>query len=232
MVTIDAMHTQVATARLICSTLKSHYLMIVKSNQPTLLARIQALPWNQVPVVHREEPQRCDGRTETRTLKVVTAPRGIGFPHARQMIQMTRERITGTGERSVEVVYGICSAAFELARPAMIAAWLRDHWGIENAVHWVRDVTFDEDRCTVRTGAAPQVLASLRNTTLNLHRLHGATTSPKPAAPPPSALTGASTCSQIAKSAGHKRASQQRRSPDSRMNTRLQKSATGWFYIF
>jgi predicted transposase YbfD/YdcC len=44
----------------------------------------------------------------------------------------------------------------------MIAAWLRDHWGIENAVHWVRDVTFDEDRSTVRTGAAPQVLASLR----------------------------------------------------------------------
>ena len=43
MVTIDAMHTQAATARLICDTLKSHYLMIVKSNQPKLLARVQAL---------------------------------------------------------------------------------------------------------------------------------------------------------------------------------------------
>jgi hypothetical protein len=56
----------------------------------------------------------------------------------------------------------------------MIAAWLRNHWSIENTVHWVRDVTFDEDRSTVRTGAAPQVLASLRNTALNLHRLTGA----------------------------------------------------------
>jgi hypothetical protein len=43
LVTVDAMHTQTATAKLICCTLKSHYLMIVKSNQPKLLARIQAL---------------------------------------------------------------------------------------------------------------------------------------------------------------------------------------------
>ena len=56
----------------------------------------------------------------------------------------------------------------------MIAAWLRDHWSIENGVHWVRDVTFDEDRSTVRTGTAPQVMASLRNTALNLPRLSGA----------------------------------------------------------
>jgi predicted transposase YbfD/YdcC len=174
MVTIDAMHTQTATARLICSTLKSHYLMVVKSNQPKLLARIQALPWSQVPVVHGEPPQQSHGRTETRALKVVTAVRGIGFPYARQIIQITRERTTDTGERSTEVVYAICSAAFELARPAMIAVWLRDHWGIENAVHWVRDVTFDEDRSTVRSGTAPQIMASLRNTALNLHRLNGA----------------------------------------------------------
>ena len=56
----------------------------------------------------------------------------------------------------------------------MIAAWLRGHWGIENTVHWVRDITFDEDRSTVHTGTAPQVMATLRNTALNLHRLAGA----------------------------------------------------------
>lgn len=174
LVTIDAMHTQSATAKLICGTLKSHYLMIVKSNQPKLLARIHALPWSQVPVTHSDAPQRSHGRIETRTLKVVTAARGVGFPYARQIIQVIRERVAGTGERSVEVVYAICSLPFEQARPYVIATWLRGHWGIENAVHWVRDVTFDEDRCTVRTGTAPQVMASLRNTALNLHRLHGA----------------------------------------------------------
>lgn len=41
-------------------------------------------------------------------------------------------------------------------------------------MHWVRDVTFDEGRSTVRTGTAPQVMASLRNTALNLHRPAGA----------------------------------------------------------
>lgn len=175
LVTIDAMHTQVATAKLICGTLKSHYLMIVKSNQPKLLARIQALPWAQVPNTHREESAPAHGRIETRTLKVLTTARGIGFPHARQIIQLTRDRVvTATGEHSHEIVYALCSLPFEQAHPRAIAAWLRNHWGIENAVHWVRDVTFDEDRSTVRTGAAPHVLASLRNTALNLHRLTGA----------------------------------------------------------
>lgn len=175
LVTIDAMHTQVATAKLICGTLKSHYLMIVKSNQPKLLARIQALPWAQVPDTHREESPPAHGRIETRTLKVLTTVHGIGFPHARQIIQITRDRVvTATGEHSHEIVYAICSLPFEHAHPRAIAVWLRNHWGIENAVHWVRDVTFDEDRSTVRTGTAPQVLASLRNTALNLHRLAGA----------------------------------------------------------
>jgi predicted transposase YbfD/YdcC len=175
LVTVDAMHTQTATAKLICGTLKSHYLMIVKSNQPKLLARIQALPWAQIPLAHSEDSQPAHGRVETRTLKVLTTVRGIGFPHARQVIQVTRDRVVAsTGEHSREIVYAICSVAFEHAHPRVIAAWLRGHWSIENAVHWVRDVTFDEDRSTVRTGAAPQVLASLRNTALNLHRLTGA----------------------------------------------------------
>jgi predicted transposase YbfD/YdcC len=175
LVTVDAMHTQTATAKLICATLKSHYLMIVKSNQPKLLARIQALPWAQVPLTHNEESQPAHGRVETRTLKVLTTVRGIGFPYARQVIQITRDRVAvATGQRSREIVYAVCSVAFEHAHPRMIAAWLRDHWSIENAVHWVRDVTFDEDRSTVRTGTAPQVMASIRNTALNLHRLAGA----------------------------------------------------------
>ena len=174
LVTVDAMHTQTATAKLICGTLKSHYLMIVKSNQPKLLARIQALPWAQIPLTHSEDSQPAHGRIETRTLKVLTTVRGIGFPHARQVIQITRDRVAvATGERSREVVYAICSVAFEHAHPRVIATWLREHWSIENAVHWVRDVTFDEDRSTVRTGTAPQVMASLRNTALNLHRLAG-----------------------------------------------------------
>jgi predicted transposase YbfD/YdcC len=174
LITVDAMHTNKTTAKLIGGTLKSHYLMIVKSNQPKLLARITALPWAQVPVTATDDGHG-HGRDERRTLKVLTAARGIGFPYARQIIQITRERvITATGEHSREIVYAICSLPFEHARPAMIAAWLRHHWGIENRVHYVRDVTFGEDASTVRIGSAPQVMASLRNTALNLHHLAGA----------------------------------------------------------
>ena len=49
------------------------------------------------------------------------------------------------------------------------------HWGIENRVHWVRDVTFDEDRSQVRTGSAPQIMAALRNLTISALRLAGET---------------------------------------------------------
>jgi hypothetical protein len=52
---------------------------------------------------------------------------------------------------------------------------LRQHWGIENSVHWVRDVTYGEDAGTLRVGTAPQVAATLRNTSINLHRLNGET---------------------------------------------------------
>ena len=174
LVTVDAMHTQTATAKLICSTLKSHYLMVVKANQAGLLARITALPWAQVPVTATDD-SRGHGRVETRTLQTLTAARGIGFPYARQVVRITRERlVTATGQRTAEVVYAICSLPFEQARPTMIARWLRQHWRIENSAHWVRDVTFDEDRSTTRTGTAPQLMASLRNTAINLHRIAGA----------------------------------------------------------
>jgi predicted transposase YbfD/YdcC len=174
LVTVDAMHTQVETAKLICGKTKSHYLMIIKSNQPGLLARIQALPWAEVPHNGAEE-SRGHGRVEHRSLQILTVTKGIGFPYAQQVIRITRERlVTATSKRSAEVVYAICSLAFEQARPAMIAQWLQQHWGIENRVHWVRDVTLDEDYSTIRTGTAPQIMASLRNTALNLHRINGA----------------------------------------------------------
>jgi predicted transposase YbfD/YdcC len=175
MVIMDAMHTQVRTARLIRMTLRSHYLLVVKSNQPGLLSRIKAMPWGEVPVTATDD-DRGHGRVEKRTLQSLTTARGIGFPYVKQVVRITRERlIIATGRHSVEVVYAICSLPFEQARPAAIATWLRHHWGIENSVHWVRDVTFDEDRSTVRTGNGPQVMATLRNTALNLHRLDGAT---------------------------------------------------------
>ena len=59
--------------------------------------------------------------------------------------------------------------------PATLAAWVRGHWEIENRLHWVRDVTYQEDKSLVRTGNAPRVMASLRRLAISLLRLDGQT---------------------------------------------------------
>jgi len=69
------------------------------------------------------------------------------------------------------VVYGVTSLSPAQADPARLLALNRGHWEIENRLHWVRDVTFDEDRCRIRKGAGPRVMATLRNLVISLLRL-------------------------------------------------------------
>jgi predicted transposase YbfD/YdcC len=78
-----------------------------------------------------------------------------------------------TGQERHEVVYGVTSLAAERAMPSRLVELVRGQWQIENRSHWVRDVTFDEDRSQVRCGAIPQVMAALRNTTIGLLRRAG-----------------------------------------------------------
>src|SRR5262249_3719531 len=75
-----------------------------------------------------------------------------------------------TGKERVEVVYGVTSLRPERATSERLLALVRGQWQIENQSHWVRDVTFDEDRSQVRCGNIPQVMAALRNTTIGLLR--------------------------------------------------------------
>ncbi|MGD9974880.1 MAG: transposase, partial [Desulfatirhabdiaceae bacterium] len=60
------------------------------------------------------------------------------------------------------------------ADPERILNLARGHWAIENRLHWVRDVTFDEDRSQVRKGNGAQIMASLRNIAISLLRMAGA----------------------------------------------------------
>ena len=71
------------------------------------------------------------------------------------------------------MVYVVSSLSPQKADPARLLSLNRHHWSIENRIHWVRDVTFDEDRCRVRKKAGPQVMASLRNLTISLLRMAG-----------------------------------------------------------
>jgi predicted transposase YbfD/YdcC len=85
----------------------------------------------------------------------------------KQGFELTRERTVG-GKKAVEVVYGITSLAATEATAERLLGFVRDHWQIENGLHYVRDVTLGEDACRVRKGSAPQVLAALRNAVVHL----------------------------------------------------------------
>jgi predicted transposase YbfD/YdcC len=174
-VTADALHAQKAHADYLVLQRGAHYLLTVKGNQPGLSAQLKALPWKQVPVAHTCT-NRAHGRVEKRTIKVVTVTTGILFPHARQAIQITRKtRRLDSTTWTTEVAYAVTSLAAEQATTTQLATWVRGHWRIENRLHWVRDVTFDEDRSQIRSGNGPRVMASLRNLVISILRINGTT---------------------------------------------------------
>jgi len=90
-------------------------------------------------------------------------------------VERRRESIRGgrVVKAEVEVSYAVTSLSPERAGAAALLRLLRGHWGIENGAHHVRDVTFDEDRCQVRSGAAPQAFAACRNLASALLRRTG-----------------------------------------------------------
>ncbi|MGD0377927.1 MAG: ISAs1 family transposase [Streptosporangiaceae bacterium] len=150
----------------------AHYLLIVKRNQPGLHAQLACLPWRDVPVAYQAR-ERGHGRTERRILKVTAVARGLAFPHAARAIQITRRREV-KGKWSRETCYAVTSLTISQASHAQVAAIIRGHWGIEDRLHWVRDMDFDEDRSQVRTASGPRIMASLRNLVITILRLAGA----------------------------------------------------------
>ena len=166
-ITIDALHTQRDTAQVITGR-QADYVMTVKGNMPTLYKRLKKLPWAAVPAFSAVSTDR--GRRARRTIKVALVPAWIEFDGAAQVAQL-RRTVTRNGKKTVEVVYLITSDRD--ADPATLAAWVRGHWEIENRLHWVRDVTYQEDKSLVRTGNAPRVMASLRSLAISLLHIGG-----------------------------------------------------------
>lgn len=111
------------------------------------------------------------GRVEVRTITTSTWVNGYlaDWPRVAQVFRLVRER-TAKGVTTTEVVYGITSQTRAAADARRLLALTRDHWGIENGLHYTRDETFGEDRCRVRRGNAPRALASLRNVAVHLLR--------------------------------------------------------------
>ena len=163
--TLDALHTQVVTAAQILAA-GAHYVLTVKGNQKNLYAALKRLPWAKIPAT--TTTQQGHGRRATRTIKVLQAPSWITFAAAMQVAQLRRTTTT-KGKKTVEIVYLITSADARTATPDVLATWVQGHWGIENRLHWVRDVTFGEDKSQIATGNAPPCHHRCRRT----RRRHG-----------------------------------------------------------
>jgi predicted transposase YbfD/YdcC len=185
-VAADALHTQRALSVQILAA-GGEYLWRVKDNQPTLRADLAELftgdrrtvEGGQVRHDLRTAHQitKGHGRRELRRMTVSTELKGYSnWPGLEQVFRLERERIVSkSGKHEREIVYGLTSLTPEEASPARLLTLTRAYWGIENGLHYRRDVTFHEDATRLTQGHAGHVMATLNNLVLGLLRLAGFT---------------------------------------------------------
>ncbi len=178
-VTLDALHAQRKTARLIVGR-GGDFVMTVKGNQAALLDDVAAFDWDAGPVRASERVtlDKAHGRLETRRCRAIGLDRVsseyVGMPHRRQAFRVERERkAPRTGKTTIETVFGVTSLGPERASASELLALNRGHWAIENRLHYVRDFTYDEDRNRVRAKSLRRNLASLANAAISIVRLDG-----------------------------------------------------------
>jgi predicted transposase YbfD/YdcC len=173
-VTLDAMHCQKDTAAAIRAK-KAHYVLTVKKNQPSLHALLAEVfthygerDYRAPGLKVHKTVERSHGRNERREYYVAAAPaelqadpewkgvRTIG------MVYRCREQ---EGKLQEEVVYFISSLPPQVKR---LARLIRGHWGIENSLHWILDVSFAEDQSRIRKSQGPEIAAVLRRLALSI----------------------------------------------------------------
>jgi len=167
-VTADALHCRADTAQAILDT-GADYALAVKANQPTLLAKAQALTDAADPEGQAVEgPARAHDRVERRSALVVPAC-GIDFPGIAAVARVETHRQTENEAEPAIVRWFLLSTVLPPGRMLEIA---RTHWTIENQLHWVLDVDLAEDAARSRKEHAPQNLALIRKLALNLLSQH------------------------------------------------------------
>lgn len=171
-VTLDAMHCQRDTVALIRKR-EADYIVMVKDNQPTLHRTLVDLFVHYGECNYQVPGMRCcrktetnHGRLEERIHYVIRAPRELSDKWKDiQTIGMVYRRREYDGKVQEETHYFITSLPPTVRK---IAGLIRDHWKIENNVHWVLDVTFAEDASRIRTGTAPEIASLFRRIALTI----------------------------------------------------------------
>jgi predicted transposase YbfD/YdcC len=168
-VTADALHCHRGMAKAIVGR-GGDYVLAVKNNQPGLLrdakAAIAAAEHNKAKQVTTEDADH--GRQEIRT--AIVAPvkdmaEQHNFPGLKAVARITSKR----GRDKTVQRYFLLTQCY---KPAELLRIVREHWGIENVLHWTLDVVLDEDQARSRKDHAPANLAVLRRLALNIARAH------------------------------------------------------------
>lgn len=162
------------------------YLWTLKDNQPETFAAVQELfaPEPCVPgfsPASHEDFQTVDdvckghGRIEKRILTVSAAlEEYVNWPSAAQVFKIERQVRQGRSREIIQQIrYGLTSLKKHEASPRRLLELIRNHWQIENGLHYRRDDTLREDRCTLRTGHAAQMIAAINNVVLGILRRLG-----------------------------------------------------------
>lgn len=176
-VTGDALYAQKELSRQVVEQ-GGDYFWVVKDNQPTLRADIALLfedpPWGEEFDTFIGYGSHGD-RVEIRKLRASSALKEyLDWPYVQQVCSIER-KVSCKGSTREESCYAITSLRPAKANARRLLEINRGHWGIENKLHYVRDVSMKEDASQIRTGSAPEVMAALRNVVVSLLRQVGAT---------------------------------------------------------
>jgi predicted transposase YbfD/YdcC len=175
-VTTDALLAQRGLARYLVEKRKAHYHFTIKGNQPGVFEDLKLYFRDRRAPHYVEESPPDHGRIETRKIWTTTElNRYLNFPHVGQAFIIERHAIEKkTGQRSLDIAYGITSRTPEQADPSRVLKSNRGHWTIENSCHYIIDWNFDEDRSRIRTGHGPENITRLRRFAVGLIKSKGA----------------------------------------------------------
>ena len=176
----DAMHTQRQISIQI-GTASGNYLWVVKGNQPQLLQDLHDWFDTSIPLLpgmgcppkdfhSATMTNKGHGRIEVRTLTTSSQLNDfLDWPFLQQVVKLERSvTIQKTGQTRHEIIYGITSLSAEQASPKQILNMLRSYWGIENGLHYRRDVTLHEDETRFTKDSAAHIMSIINNILLGL----------------------------------------------------------------